>query len=193
MNNFLAELLAAQMFAPAVLFLVLVAATFVLEDIATVAAGLLAGQMAIDPLTAVTAVVAGTIAGDLALYAIGRWLGGTALAARLRARGDGRVEAQLRRRGLIAVAAARFIPGSRLPVFFGSGVIALPVAALTTTIIATTLIWTPALFFASSQAGGALFATLTPTTVALAAGLLALVALTPRLVTRLRTAPAIAA
>lgn len=192
MDNFLAELLASRMLGPAALFLALVAATFILEDVATVAAGLLAGQMVIDPMTAVTAVVAGTVIGDLALYAAGRWLGTTRLAARLRARSSGGVEAQLRRRGLIAVAAARFIPGSRLPVFFGSGVIALPFIALASTIVITTLIWTPALFFASSQAGGSVFAVLTPATIALAAGLLSLVFFAPRLLNKLRSAPAIA-
>ncbi|WP_310473856.1 VTT domain-containing protein [Sandarakinorhabdus sp.] len=193
MDNFLADLLAAQMLGPAALFFALVVATFVLEDVATVAAGLLAGQRVIDPATAITAVVVGTVVGDLALYGVGRWLGGTRLAARLRARGSGGVEAQLRRRGLLAVAAARFIPGSRLPVFFASGVVALPVVALTTTIVITTLIWTPALFFASSQAGGTVLAALTPATIALAASLLALVFFAPRLVTRLRTARAVAA
>lgn len=193
MHNFLAELLSAQMLTPVALFAALVVATFVLEDVATVAAGLLAGRMAIDPITAVAAVIAGTIAGDLALYAVGRWLGGTSLAARLRARSSGNVEAGLRRRGLFAVAAARFIPGTRLPVFFGSGVVAIPALALTLTIVATTLLWTPALFFASSQAGGTIFAALNPATVALAVGLIALVLFAPRLVTRFRAASAVAA
>lgn len=193
MHNFLVELLTAQMLTPAALFVALVVATFLLEDVATVAAGLLAGSMAIDPVTAVAAVVAGTIAGDLALYAVGRWLGGTKIAAKLRARSSGAVEAGLRRRGLLAVAAARFIPGTRLPVFFGSGVISLPAVALTLTIVATTLIWTPALFFASSQAGGTVFAALTPATAALAAGLLALVLITPRLVTKVHAARTLAA
>jgi membrane protein DedA with SNARE-associated domain len=188
MDNFLADLLAAQMLGPVALFLALVAATFILEDVATVAAGLLAGQMVIDPIAAITAVVAGTVIGDLALYAAGRWLGGTRLAARLRARSSGGVEDQLRRRGLIAVAAARFLPGSRLPVFFGSGVIALPFLALAGTIVITTLIWTPALFFASSQAGGAAFAVVMPAKIALAAGLLAFLFLAPRLMTQLRSA-----
>lgn len=193
MDNFLADVLAAQMLGPAALFLALVAATFILEDVATVAAGLLAGQMLIDPVTAITAVVAGTVIGDLALYAAGRWLGGTRLAARLRARSSGGVEDHLRRRGLMAVAAARFIPGSRLPVFFGSGVIALPFLALASTIVITTLVWTPALFFASNQAGGAVFAVVTPATIALAAGLLALVFFAPRLVNQFRSTHSIPA
>lgn len=191
MDNFLADLLTQQMLTPLALFAALVVATFVLEDVATVTAGLLAGSMTIDPVVALTAVIAGTIAGDLALYAAGRWFGGTNLVARLRERAAGAI-AGLRRRGLIAVAAARFVPGSRLPVFFGSGVVGLPPGSVTATIVGTTLIWTPALFFASSTAGNSLFADLTPATLPLAAGLLAAALLAPRLIARLRT-PAIAA
>ncbi|TRW17534.1 DedA family protein [Glacieibacterium frigidum] len=184
MDNWLIATLDNAMLSPVFLFVALVAATFVLEDVATVAAGILAGRMSIDPFTAVAAVIVGTIAGDLALYAVGRWLGTSRLATQFRARSDGRLEDRLRRHGLMAVAVARFVPGTRLPIFFGSGVVRTPLAKLTLVIVGTTLVWTPALFVASSQAGGALFTNLNAGTIALAAGVLAAVMLAPRLFAR---------
>lgn len=184
MDNWLVTTLGSAMLSPLFLFGALVIATFVLEDVATVAAGILAGRMSIDPTVAIAAVIAGTIAGDLALYAVGRWLGTSRLATRMRAKSDGRFEERLRRHGLIAVAVARFVPGTRLPIFFGSGVVRTPFVMLTLVIVGTTLIWTPALFVASSQAGDALFANLNAGTIALAAGLLAAVLYAPRLIAR---------
>lgn len=188
MHNWLEMMLGSAMLPPLLLFAALVAATFVLEDVATVAAGLLAGRMSIDPVVAITAVVAGTIAGDLALYAVGRWLGTTRLAAQLRARTDGSAEARLRRHGLLAVAVARFVPGTRLPVFFGSGVVRTPFALIAAVMAGTTLLWTPVLFLASSHAGASVLAVVTPTTLSLAAALLAAVFLAPGAIRRLRPA-----
>ncbi len=184
MHNWLSDTLAMQMLGPIALFLALFAATFVLEDVATVAAGLLAGQMAVDPLSAGIAVVAGTFLGDLALYAAGRWLGGTSFAQRLRARSDGRGEAMIRRRGLMAVVAARFVPGTRLPVFFGSGVVQLAFVPVALVLAATTLIWTPALFWASRKAGTMMGPLFSPGFLAVAAVLLIAAFALPRLIAR---------
>lgn len=170
--------LAAQ---PAILFAVVFALTFVLEDAVAVAAGLLAGRMSIDPVLALTAVVAGTVAGDLALHAAGRWLTETGLVARLRAADAGRIENKLRRHGLVAVAIARFIPGTRLPVFLGSGLVRLPFWSTMAVIVATTLVWTPVVFGLSYGAGDHALRMLTPATLLGAAALIALVALAPRL------------
>lgn len=190
MHNWLSDILGMQMLGPVALFVALFAATFVLEDVATVAAGLLAGQMAIDPAAALVAVLAGTLAGDVALYAVGRWFGSTALAQRLRARSDGRGEALIRRRGLFAVVAARFIPGTRLPVFFGSGVVGLAFLPVTVTLAATTLIWTPSIFWFSRSAGTTMGSAFGPTSIALAAALVLGAFALPHLFARLRAATA---
>lgn len=186
MSNWLADTLTMQMLGPVALFAALFAATFVLEDVATVAAGLLAGQMAIDPVAAGVAVVAGTLAGDIALYAVGRWLGDTALARRLRARSNGRGEALIRKRGLIAVAIARVVPGTRLPVFFGSGVVQLAAIPVILTLAATTLAWTPAIFWASHAAGSMMGPAFSPAFIAVAAALIGAMLLLPRLIARIR-------
>ena len=73
---------------PLLLALALFAATFVAEDAATIAAGVLIAQTGIDPLPALAAVVLGTATGDLALYALGRWGAKTRMGIKLRARAD---------------------------------------------------------------------------------------------------------
>ena len=69
----LADLLLTLGQQPLLLAALLFAATFVAEDVATIAAGVLVAQTGIDPLPAVAAVVIGTAAGDIALYGLGRW------------------------------------------------------------------------------------------------------------------------
>lgn len=167
---------------PSLLFATVFILTFVLEDAVAVAAGVLAGRMTIDPAVAVGALVAGTIAGDMALHAAGRWLADTSLVHRLRSAGSGKIEARLRSGGLPLVALARFVPGTRLPVFLGSGVVRVPLVPSALVIAGTTLLWTPGLFWLSYGAGEHVFAMLTPTTLGLAAALLVGVLALPQLV-----------
>lgn len=181
MTEWLIGALAGLASSPATLFLAIVLGTFVLADAATVAVGLLAAKMVVDPTLAVAAVVAGTIAGDLALYAVGRWLGATRLAARLRTPVSDRVEHVLRRRGLYAVVIARAVPGTRLPAFLAAGVVRLDAARSALVIAGTALVWTPALFWVSRGAGGHLLGMITPSNVAIAAGLIAATFLAARL------------
>jgi membrane protein DedA with SNARE-associated domain len=181
MDLWLAETIAGYAASPALLFAVLFLLTFVQEDAVSVTAGLLAGRMLIDPLPALATVVAGTIAGDVALYAAGRWLADTGPVARLRT-AAGPLEARLRQQGLFAVAAARFVPGTRLPVFLASGVVGTPLAASTLVIAITTLAWTPGLFYLGYGAGEHVLEKVTPWSGASVAALLALVWLAPKLV-----------
>jgi len=185
-SNWLSEAVSMQMLAPAAVVAVLFVATFVLEDVATVAGGLLAGQMTVGGAEALAAVLAGTVAGDLALYAVGRWFGRSAFAARLRARSGGRGEALIRRRGLFAVVVARFIPGTRLPVFFASGVVGMGAVPVALTLTATTLVWTPALFWTSRAAGTVMGPSFSPPFLAVAAVCLAAAFLLPRFIARFR-------
>jgi membrane protein DedA with SNARE-associated domain len=171
---------------PLLLFVAIVLLTFVQEDAVTVTAGLLAGRMVVDPLTAVAAVVVGTAVGDLALHAAGRWLADTRPVVRLRG-ATGSLEGRLRKHGLAALAIARFVPGTRLPVFLGSGVVRTPLLSSSVVIVATTLAWTPVLFYLGYGAGEHVLAMLTPSTVALALSLVAAAWFAPRLV-RLATA-----
>lgn len=166
---------------PLLLFAAVFLLTFLLEDAVAVAAGLLAGRTLIDPGVALAALVLGTIAGDMALHVAGRWLSDTAFVARLRARGMERLEAKIRKHGLLVVAGARFVPGTRLPIFVASGLLKVPTGPTGLVIAATTLLWTPSLFFASFSAGEHVLGMINPATLTFALLLVMAVAAAPRL------------
>jgi membrane protein DedA with SNARE-associated domain len=139
---------------PLLLTIALFAATFVAEDAATIAAGVLIGSTGSDPYLALGAVILGTAIGDLALYGAGRWGAGTAFGARLRRRDDvGRALTAFAHRMLGLLVVARFVPGMRLPVFTACGVAQAPFRLVATIIILSTPIWTTLLFEISRNAG----------------------------------------
>lgn len=152
----LADLLALAQQQPWLLFAALFAATFVAEDLATIAAGVLAAQTPIDPASALAAVILGTATGDLALYAAGRWGAGTRIGRRLRARSDVQsAERWIAGRVLPLVFVARFLPGSRLPVYTASGLISAPFVPVAAIIVLTTPLWTGGMFAIAWFAGEA--------------------------------------
>jgi membrane protein DedA with SNARE-associated domain len=172
----------------------IIIATFLLEDAATVAVGLLASQMIVDPTIAVAALVVGTVVGDLGLHLLGRFAGKTRWAGRIKATERVRkIETWLQRRSLVAIAAARFLPGFRLPTFVASGFLRVPFGQVAIVITGVTLIWTPGLFLLSQSAGMAGLGTLGLAGWALGTALIVLVLaapkLTPRLVALRRGAP----
>ncbi len=154
--DMLADLLLTLSQQPLLLGLTLFAATFVAEDLATIAGGVLVSQTGADPVAALTGVIFGTAVGDLALYGFGRWGGNTILGRKLRARADvKRAESWISGRVLALVFAARFLPGSRLPVFTASGLVAAPFAPVAAIIAVTTPFWTGTLFAVAHYAGEA--------------------------------------
>lgn len=167
---------------PALMALAIIAATFVVEDAATIAVGVLASRMLVDPGLAVAALLAGTIIGDFGVYALGRGAGRLPF---FRSRRFPRAEAWLRSRGGVAVALARFVPGSRLPVYSASGFVRMPFIRFAVLIVATGLVWTPALFFLSTT-GAATAAMLSAPAVWLLALLLMSIVVLPRALQRMR-------
>jgi membrane protein DedA with SNARE-associated domain len=152
----LSALIASFSDQPLLLGLALFGATFIAEDVATVAAGVLVARTGADPVAAVAGVILGTAAGDLALYGLGRWGAGTRLGRKLRARADvRRTETWIAGRVLTLTFAARFMPGFRLPIFTASGLVAAPLAPVAAIIALTTPIWTGALFALARFAGEA--------------------------------------
>lgn len=150
----LATLISSIGESPLLLMLVLFAATFVAEDLATVAAGVYVAQSGAPACPAVLSVVLGTAAGDIALYMTGRWGAHTRLGKRLRARPDVRhAENWVRERALPLVFAARFLPGMRLPVFTASGFVRAQARPVIAIIGLTTPVWTIALFEVARAAG----------------------------------------
>jgi membrane protein DedA with SNARE-associated domain len=178
---------------PVALFVLIVLATFVLEDIATLAVAVAASHMLIAPPLALLALVIGTAGGDIALYAAARWLRGWGpVAKRTAFLETSAASFWLRRYAFWVVIGARFVPGTRLPVFAGAGVIGMNFGRFSLAVIATTLFWTPALYLlaveADMQAAGGL-GVVGWTGLAVLAGALLLL---PRLVRAARPARAFA-
>lgn len=141
---------------PAAVFVAIMVATFILEDAATVAVGLLASQGFVDPALALIALVVGTASGDLAIHGIGRLAEHSWIGRRLLANGKvQRVEGWLRKNAVLALAGARFVPGLRLPVYLMSGIVRVPFTTCATVVIGVSVIWTPGLFILGQTTGAA--------------------------------------
>lgn len=137
---------------PVLLVLAIVAATFFLEDVATVTVALLASHMVIDGAIAVTALVAGTILGDLAVYYVARRAAHFPIVARfLNGAALKPVLSWLERNALGMVVIARFTPGLRLPVFAGAGSLRVPAGGFSAVVALSTLVWTPGLYWAATS------------------------------------------
>jgi membrane protein DedA with SNARE-associated domain len=141
---------------PVAVFAAIMLATFILEDAATIAVGLLASQGVVDPTLALLALVVGTASGDLAIHGIGRIAERHPLGRRLLGNDRmQRVEAWLRGNAVPALAGARFVPGLRLPVYLMSGFVRVPFGTCAAVVIGVSAVWTPALFILGQTTGAA--------------------------------------
>jgi membrane protein DedA with SNARE-associated domain len=168
---------------PAAVFVAIMLATFILEDAATVAVGLLASQGLVDPGPALIALVVGTASGDLAIHGLGRvaqhsWIGRRLLANRK----VQRVESWLQGNAVLALAGARFVPGLRLPVYLMSGIVRVPFATCAAVVVSVSVIWTPGLFIIGQATGAAAIMELGAYGWAIGAALLGLAFAGPHLV-----------
>jgi membrane protein DedA with SNARE-associated domain len=135
-------------------------ATLVSEDLTCIAAGLLVAGGRLGFAAAALACFVGIFVGDLALVAVGRWLGRPAVARRplrwlVTPAAVERSERWFARRGPAVVFASRFVPGSRLPLFLAAGVLRAPVLPLAAALAAAGAVWTPLLVGLSAATGGA--------------------------------------
>lgn len=141
---------------PLLLATLLFGATFIAEDVATIAAGVLVARLNASPVAALTGVILGTAIGDAALFLTGRWGSDSRLGRSLRMRRDvQRAEQWMRDYALWLVFAARFLPGTRLPIFTASGFVKARAGAVFGIIALTTPLWTAVLFEAARHAGSA--------------------------------------
>ncbi|MBO9711684.1 VTT domain-containing protein [Sphingomonas sp.] len=154
----LAGFVAGLALQPAMVLAAIFLATFVLEDAAIVATGLLASRMLVDPWAAGIALTLGVIAGDLALHCLGRWAASLPWVRRqCRRRRTARALDLLERGWWQGLLVARFVPMLRLPVYLASGLLRLRTPAAATVIAIAGLAWAPLLFLAS-MAGGTVLA-----------------------------------
>jgi len=102
--------------------------TLVSEDLACIAAGMLASRGALTVSWAIFASFLGIFLGDLALYALGR-LGGIALLLRppfrwfIKEQQINQAEELFRQNGAKLILSSRLLPGSRLPIYAAAGVL----------------------------------------------------------------------
>ncbi len=102
------------------------------EEVAIIAAGVLSYQGKLDPWPALAACLIGAIAGDSAMYCIGRHFGYNLLHRHpswirfLTPEREKHIEGLLRKHGVKVLLLTRFLVGLRSPVYFTAGILRTP-------------------------------------------------------------------
>lgn len=133
-------------------------ATFVSEDLTCVATGLLIHARQLHWFVGLAACTLGILAGDAGLWLMGRTLGRAALrirwvASRLPAERVDQLGVWFDRRGWSAVLAARFLPGTRFPVYVAAGILGRRVDRFLLWALLAALLWTPLLVLSAALLG----------------------------------------
>lgn len=144
------EQYAAQSSSRFTLLLIIAAATLISEDLACIAAGLLAARSIISPLEAVVASGLGIYVGDILLYLTGYLIGLKALhhpplkwfATEHRVQ---QCRTLFESRGLGLIFMSRFLPGTRTATFLAAGLVRVNLVKLLVVFGLAVLIWTPIL------------------------------------------------
>ncbi|HWD18095.1 MAG TPA: VTT domain-containing protein [Verrucomicrobiae bacterium] len=131
-------------------------ATFILEDVATVGAGLLLAAGAVTWPTAFLPCCIGIWLGDAGLYGLARyggrpWLERSPL-RRFRDR-VARSERWFFERGAPILVFSRFVPGARLPTYLAAGFLRLPLRRFLAITGAASLVWTLGLLYLTGRFG----------------------------------------
>jgi membrane protein DedA with SNARE-associated domain len=143
----------------------IILATFISEDLACIAVGLLIYKGQLDPFVGLAGCYFGIFLGDLGLWLIGRGVGGRALRWKWvqRVLPEDKLihwERWFDRRGWLAVLAARCVPGTRLPVYLAAGALGRRAWRFVLWAALAGLIWTPLLVGFVALAGRAIVAPL---------------------------------
>lgn len=138
--------------------LVLIVSTFVTEDLTTITAGILISDGVLTPWTAFVGCFLGILIGDGLLYLLGLTLGRRALKLPILRRilPEDKVaigEAWFQRHGLMVVLISRFVPGTRLPIYFSAGLLGSKAKFFLLAASFAVGIWTPLLLFGGWYSG----------------------------------------
>ncbi|THB70054.1 MAG: hypothetical protein D6B25_20655 [Desulfobulbaceae bacterium] len=133
-------------------------ATLISEDLACIAAGLLAAKALISPLGAVAASALGIYIGDILLYGAGYFIGTPALRypplswliSEQAVQNGIRVFEQ---RGPVIILLSRFLPGTRTATFIGAGLLRYRFMKLLLFFGIAVLLWTPVLVLGTMVVG----------------------------------------
>lgn len=131
---------------PSLQFLLVAISTALTEEVAVVGVIGLARADEISWVLAVSAIFVGTTAMNLALYLGGRLAGPKALHGKMfrKFRDNGTLDTLHRhvdQEGWLAVAIARFVPGTRLPVFLLAGILEMEWHAFVLSLVTSTVLW----------------------------------------------------
>lgn len=132
-----------------IVFLLLVFAAYLSEDLTCIAAGLLVAQGRLDFPFAVAACYIGILSSDLGLAWLARILGRPALKLPpfrwwVTNAAVEEASAWLRRRALVVVLVSRFLPGTRLPTCLAAGILRTSLLRFCFYFAVAVAIWTPA-------------------------------------------------
>ena len=147
-------------FALVITLLLIVAATFVSEDLTCIGTGLLIARGSLPWTAGVGACLAGLVVGDLLLYAGGRAIGRPVtrvapLRWLIRQEELERACRWFTARGAALLLGGRFVPGTRLPTYVAAGVVRMPVLPFSLWILVAATLWTPLLVGGAALFGGA--------------------------------------
>lgn len=125
-------------------------ATLVSEDLTCITTGLLIAQGKLDGATGLIGCYVGILGGDLGLWLLGRYAGRKALSwpmieRRLPRHRLDALSTWFERRGWQAVFIARFLPGTRFPVYVAAGMLGPKAKHFLMWAAAACLLWTPML------------------------------------------------
>jgi membrane protein DedA with SNARE-associated domain len=141
-----------------VLMMLIAASTLVSEDLTCIGAGVMVAQGRIDFATAALACFLGIFIGDVLLFLAGRYLGRPVLSRAplkwfVRREDVERSSAWFNRRGIVVIAASRFVPGMRLPTYFAAGLLNTNLIRFSIYFLLAAIVWTPLLVGLSSVLG----------------------------------------
>ena len=147
-------------FALFVTLLLIVAATFVSEDLTCIGAGLLVARGTLPWTAGVGACLVGLVVGDLLLYAGGRLLGRPVtriapLRWMIRQEELERACRWFTERSAALLIGGRFVPGTRLPTYVAAGVVRMPLIPFSLWIVVAAVLWTPLLVGGTALFGAA--------------------------------------
>ncbi len=144
---------------PALQAFAIIFATFILEDAATVLAGMQAAAGSLSIPLALGSLYVGIVLGDLGLYGLGRLAAHVPWVHRLLPpQRTETVRAWLHGRVFRVVLVSRFLPGVRLPSYTTCGYLGASLRQFTLATMIATLFWTSGLFALSMRAGDFLLA-----------------------------------
>ncbi len=141
---------AAQAWPPALLFVTLMLATWITEDLTCITAGLLVTAGVLSFPAATLACLVGIFTGDLLLYLAGKYLGRPFLRRRplrwlVKEADIDRSADWFEHRGTAVILLSRFVPGTRLPTYVAAGLLNMPIWKFCLIFLIAAALWTPLL------------------------------------------------